>query len=314
MKNQKTLGRLAFIKYLYDVGVEQSRRAEPFCWVSVLTFHDAAEHFLALASEYFDLGKRLSEIEFMGYWPLLSKKLAEEGKGELTQKISMEKLNRARVDFKHYGNPPSKSAIEDFRVTMANFFEENTPLLFDIQFSDISLIELVECEAAKNSLKEAEKNLKEKQIEDSLDKVALGFAQLIDDYESRKTDEFGRSPFFFGKAMHFLSSFFMGIKGELGEFIDKTKESVEALQEAVKILSLGLDYRRYSRFRLLTPIVLKIPYGKYQIQRIQRGSKGTSTPEDVRFCIDFIIESAITLQEFDFQVERVRHPALEDLK
>jgi len=35
-----------------------------------------------------------------------------------------------------------------------------------------------------------------------------------------------------------------------------------------------------------------------------RGSKGIPIKEDVQFCIDFVIESAITLQEFDFTIEK----------
>jgi hypothetical protein len=95
----------------------------------------------------------------------------------------------------------------------------------------------------------------------------------------------------------------MDIKGRLGDFIDKTKESVEALQEAVKILSLGLDYKRYARFRLLTPYVERYMNGNYNIVRMRRGSKEVPTDEEVQFCIDFVIESAIALQEFDFSLE-----------
>ncbi len=239
----------------------------------------------------------------MDYWDLLASKLQGEG---LTQKESMRRLNKARVALKHHGIMPSKLDIEAFRASATNFFEDNTPIVFGIGFSDVSLIELVQCEDAKNSLIKAEELLKAEKIEDVLDNVALAFAQIIDDYESRKRDKFGRSPFFFGKSLTFLDSFFMHIDGDLGRFIDTVKDSVEAIQNTVKILSLGFDYRRYVKFRLLTPIILKIAGGseKYHIQRVQRGSKGVPTPEDVQFCINFVIESAITLQEFDFSVER----------
>ncbi|KAF5426223.1 hypothetical protein C5S39_15140 [Candidatus Methanophagaceae archaeon] len=33
---------------------------------------------------------------------------------------------------------------------------------------------------------------------------------------------------------------------------------------------------------------------------------GIPTIEDVQFCIDFVIESAVTIQEFDFSVEEYR--------
>lgn len=294
MEIDKAIKRLAFIKYLYSVGVEESRRAEPFCWASILTFHDAIELFLALASEFLDLDIRLRDIKFMEYWSLLNPILQEKGKGALTQKMAMEKLNKARVDFKHYGNPPSKSSIEDFRASATNFFEENTSIVFNVDFSDISLIELVECETARRSLEEAQEKINENKIEDSLDKVALAFAHLIDDYESRKRDEYGRSPFSLDKPLGF----------------DDVTRSIEAFQDAVKILSLGLDYRRYAKFKLLTPIVLRIPGGNYQIQRVRQNIK---TKEDVQFCIDFVIESAIALQEFDFEVKPRRRRSLADL-
>ena len=170
---------------------------------------------------------------------------------------------------------------------------------------------MIQCEDVKNNVKDAEEFLKENKIEESLDKVALAFAQLIDDYESRKTGRYGRSPFFFGESMTFLSSFHMGIdrvtgsefETRLAEFIDKVRESIESLQQAVKILSLGIDYRRYVKFRLLTPHIFKTIDGTYHIQRVQWGSEGKPTIEDVQFCIDFVIESAVTLQEFDFSVE-----------
>jgi len=54
--------RLAFIKYLYKLAVDQSRRPEPLCSASILTFHDAVELFLQLASEHLDVGKTTAFI------------------------------------------------------------------------------------------------------------------------------------------------------------------------------------------------------------------------------------------------------------
>ena len=302
MLDKNVVKRLAFIKYFYKVAVEQSQRPEPLCSASILTFHDAIEFFLQLASEYLDVGKK--QPLFMEYWKILASKLP---KGMPTQKESIRRLNRARVALKHHGTSPSKLDIEAFRASATNFFEENTAAIFDIKFSEISLIELVQCEGTKNNLKESEQLLEENKIEESLDKVAISFTQLIDNYESRKRGHFGRSPFFFGESLTFLSSFHMGIDrsqvGKLADFVDKIKESVEALQVAVKILSLGVDYRRYVKFRLLTPHIDRALAGNYLISRGNWGEKGVPSVEDVQFCIDFVIESAVILQEFDFNVE-----------
>lgn len=318
MDDNGVMERLAFIRYLYFLGVEQSRIAEPFSRASVLMFHDAIELYLELAAEHMDVSKRLKELTFMQYWDVLNPALAKKGKRELTQKIAMDKLNEARVSFKHHGIPPSKSIIEDLRSHVTNFLEENTPNIFDTEFSSISLIELVECQTAKDTLREAQRLLKDDKIEEVLDKTALAFVQLIDDYENRKKDEFGRSPFFFGKSMTFLSSFHMGFshRDKLADFVDHVKESIEAIQESVKVLSLGLDYRRYARFHLLTPIVLRLWAGgggkvNYNLSRI---SRIIPTKEDAQYCIDFVIESAVKLQEFDFEVRKKKDATLDDLR
>jgi len=306
MLNERVvIRRLAFIKYLYKVAVKQSQRPEPLCSASILTFHDAIELFLQLACEHLDIGKGKGEPTFLDYWDILASKLPA---GCPTQKESMKRLNKARVGLKHHGILPSKSDIEAFRAIATNFFEENTPLIFGIKFSEISLLELVQCEETKRNLKEAVQLLEQHKIEESLGKVAIAFDQLMYDYERRKIDQFGLSPFFFGEDLTFLDSFFIGINrseaGKLADFIDKVKESVEAIRNAVKILSLGIDYRRYIKFKLLTPNVYRTLGGTYYIfEKRPCGSREIPTVEDVQFCIDFVIESSITLQEFDYSVE-----------
>lgn len=307
MLDKSGTSRLAFIRWLFNLAVEQSKKPEPLSSGSILGFHDAIELFLELACEYLNVGK--GDVQFMEYWDLISGKISAN---ELTQKESMRRLNKARVGLKHHGNLPSKTSIEGFRVNATDFFEENTPIVFGIELQDVSLTELVQYEKAKEYLKKAEKGLKENKGEDAFDNVACAFGELIREYESTKIGKFGRSPFFFGREMDFMDSFFWGFedlmagdrfKDRMREFVDKVKESVEGIQSAVKVLSLGIDYRRYIRFRLLTPEVHLNQDGEWDIYRRKGGSEGIAVEEDVQFCIDFVIESAISLQELDFSLE-----------
>lgn len=305
--------RLAFIRFLFNHAVGQSKKSEPLSSASLLTFHDAIELFFGLSCEHLEVTGSREKTYFNEYWDLIAGGLNGT---RLTQEASIKRLNKARVALKHQGTLPSKLDVEAFRVNATNFFEENTPIVFGIQLYDVSLIELVQYEKARDYLKEAERVLKENEREDALDNVACAFEQLIRDYESTKIGEFGRSPFFFGRDMTFLSSFFLGFhrpmagsgfdRDGMGEFVDKVKESLLSLQGAVKILSLGIDYRRYIKFKLLTPYVSFDEHGEWAINREMRGSKGIPTEEDVQFCIDFVIESAISLQELDFTLEGAR--------
>ena len=75
MLDESVIKRLALIKYFYKEAVEQSQRPEPLCSASILTFHDAIEFFLQLASEYLDVGR--GQPSFMEYWEILASKLPE---------------------------------------------------------------------------------------------------------------------------------------------------------------------------------------------------------------------------------------------
>jgi len=297
MLAESTMQRLAFVRYLYNIAVEQSRQPEPLGAASILTFHDSIELFLQLASEHLNVGTK--RPGFIDYWDLLEPKLPSGG---LAQKESMRRLNKSRVALKHHGTLPSKLDIEAFRASATNFFEENTPLVFGIEFSSISMVNLVKCTEARSSLEEASRLIEEGRAEDALDKIAIAFAQLVDDYEDRKRTRFGRSPFFFGESLTFESSFFMGIQDrKFAGFVDKIRDSIEAMQSAMKILSLGLDYRRYVKFRVLTPYIIKMLSGDYHISRGRRDEPPSI--EECHFCYDFVVESAIRLQDFDFEVE-----------
>jgi len=296
--DNSTIKRLGFIKYVYTNAIELSYMPAPMSSASILTFHDVIEQFLILTYEKLGGSENTKKFSFMSYWEKI--KNLPAGK-DITLKGSVKRLKDARVNLKHDGHLINEIDIEAHRATTTNFFEENTPIVFGIKFSEISLIDLISCDDAKHSLNNAQIQLEDGELENSLDFAALGFFQLIDDYEKRKTNKFGRSPFFFGESMTLLTG--NRIVGsdfsDIRDFIDKTNKSIESIRETLKILSLGIDYRKYIKFRLLTPRI-DIRMGPPRIQRIDRDF--SLKIEYVQFCIDFVIESAIILQEFDFDI------------
>lgn len=303
---QTVVRRLAFIKYLHELGVSQSFMPEPANASSVLIFHDSIELFLQLASEILNVGKR--QPNFMEYWEILSPKIPS---GDLPQKESMRRLNKSRRSLKHDGTLPSQLDIDSFRAITGAFFAEAMPLIFTLEFDDLSLIDFVEAAQPRNNLKEAASLIADNDFGGSVTKAAIAFHQLIDDYEKRKRSTYGRSPFYFGPHFPLVDSFFMGLghgsspllasqefRQQLGQFIDGVKESLEAIQDAIRILAMGIDYPRYSRFRTLTPSIRGPFQGEYSVGRVAEGLDS----EDAQFCIDFVIEAALKLQEFDWSI------------
>lgn len=291
--------RLGFIKYLYNTAISQSLMPAPMSSVAILMFHDAIEQFLILAYTTLDGTERTKNISFMQYWD----KIKELPNGvEMKQKGAIEQLKNSRVNLKHHGHLIQDLDIETYRATANTFFKVNTPLIFGIKFTEISLADLIQCKETKNYIKKAEKMLRNKNLDEALDNAAYSFFYLIEDYENRKKDLFGNSPFFFGRSMTFDTSVNMGLRGtgldKLGRFVDKSRESIISLADAMKILSLGIDFRKYAKFKILTPKI----FNSYHEPQIIRTQEYMPNKEDVEFCINFVIESAINLQEFDFDI------------
>lgn len=294
--------RLAFAKYLIERGNQESVNSEPLSSIALLHYHDALELSFDLVLE--DKGINTNNLSFMQYFDGVNEWLRNNGKSEISLRPSLVKLKDRRVNLKHKGLFPSKTDIEESKFTANNLFEELCKNVYGLDAQKISLVELIENQRVKAFIKEAINSYDSDQKK-SIEKISLAFEFLLRDYESSKISRFGESPFFFGKNMAFLDSFFMKKEltgSKMEEFVDKVKESIESMQKVVKILAFGLDYKKYIKFRLL------IPESKWyigsEIPKVSLSQDAKISKEDFNFCINFLIECALKLQEFDFEISK----------
>ncbi len=299
MLTAPTLEMLAFIRYLYNLAMEQSRQPEPTGTVSLLTFHDSVELFLDLACDQFGVPSKKTR-EFKDYWSALEAHLQGQS---LSQKRSMERLNAARVNFKHHSIRLSSSDIEKFRVNVTDFFQDNTPLIFGIAFDEISMTYLIQNTTVRSLLDEATGLIEQRKTGEALTKIAIAFFQLIDDYMVSK-EAWRHRKLFFSKG-HSISKPRIDPRNRgFDDFVNNVIASIEALQDGMQVLSLGLDYQRYVQFRLLTPYVFRTLGGiNYQVPPLEYTEETLPSIERCRFCYDFVVSSALHLQNFDFEVE-----------
>jgi len=294
-----TLQRLSFAKYLYQSACEQSRSAELLAAASLLMFHDALEMFLQISAEHLDAGS--SQPGFMDYWHILSTKL--EGKA-LPQKESMRRLNKARVSLKHNGTLPSRLDTEAFRAAATNFFAEAYPMIFGIPFEELSLIEYVSKIDVRELLKKAEDLSAGGDPSAATDEIAVAYEVLIDSYSKEKIAQYHQDLYSFGPSVNLLSSRRLGIRDPqlrgIQQYADSVQVTLRRMQETIRILALGIDFKKYMRFKSNLPTVTQTMDGKYHVKRIIRSSEWKPPNRDyVDFCIQFVVECAIRLDEPD---------------
>lgn len=298
MEKQLTLKRLSYIKQLYLIGIKQSSQHESIAVFSILSFHDSIEMFLKLLSEHLNINS--TKFSFMDYW---------ENINSLTLKESMRNLNSRRVNIKHKGLLPAKSEIEISRINTTDFFNQNCKLNFGVEFSEISLINLIQYEKVKEYLEFAQDSLNKGKNQESIIASTFAFNELLFSYENNKSS-WGHSPFLVGKDMtwgmrssHEIRSSKNSEAKILLKDLQTVWESVKEIQKVIKINNLGIVYKDYIKFKYLTPEV----YRSHDNQ-LSPGSMFLSakwTKENCEFCINFVIENSLNLQDFEFDIENL---------
>lgn len=287
--------RLSVIKLLYKVGLEQSKQSEAISFFSILTFHDSIEMFLKLASEHRNI--KSDKFSFIEYWDSMP---------HLTLKESMKNLNLRRVNLKHKGLVPAKIEIESSRVNVTDFFEQNTKNTFDIEFSDISLFELIKFEETKKLLKFAQESLNKSEIESCIESVTKSFYELLFEYKENKR-YWGKSHLNFVEKVPNDRSYSFNdsntrVNKQLETIVNKVNKNFEQLERALEVISLGFDYRKYTKFKILTPVASRMMNGNYHLQIMREKNWNV---ENCQFLVDFVLECSLKLQEFDFDVENL---------
>ncbi len=94
----------------------------------------------------------------------------------------MKRFNRARVALKHDGTLPAQAEVEDFRQIVGSFFEENSPILFGLEFNEISLSGLVSNELVRTSLQLAEKAIRDSDCGSALEEAVKAFRRTLSEY------------------------------------------------------------------------------------------------------------------------------------
>jgi hypothetical protein len=306
--------RLAFIRFLHAQGVEHSYRAEPLAATALLNFHDAVEHFLLLAAEYLNAGTS-EKTTFDGYWGEINAKLPSGS--ELPTRDALRRMNKLRVILKHNGSFPSATDLQQARGDVATFLLDATRLVFDLDYSTLNLIDLVPQAPTIARLRQAEAEASKQDYVEALAVLGEAFTELLDDYAARKRGH-GDGPYDFGSrqlmphhapTLHGASRLARqnGDTAELvaavidnGKALDTARQVIGTIQASLRVLAVGLDYRRYSRFSMLVPEV----HIMMDRSRNVRPAVGLVLGnEEYEFCRDFVIEAALHLASVDFDLD-----------
>ncbi|KAB1910682.1 hypothetical protein [Micromonospora sp. AMSO31t] len=301
-----TIRRLAFIRYLHTLGTEQARLPEPLSSACVLTLQDAVESFLILATDH--LGASASP-NFDKYWEKLGAHLPDGV--SLAVEQGMKRLNKARVNLKHYGVRPDAESIGMAVRDTATFMTTNTMLVFGLDYESVSMAHVVVQDSVRELVTKAEV------ASESGDRVAAmiallnAFEELFDPHEPRRGPQRPTpSPLAFGpridyplnadriaRLIHAGQRAVSGHDGRrFGEQIEALTRAVDQLRPAVRLTALGISFAAYQRFQNLTPVAMRFADGRTEY-RAPEGYEPSS--DEYAFCMQFVVAASLRLAELD---------------
>jgi hypothetical protein len=289
--DQHTVQRLAYVRYLFREGVEQSKQPPPLRSRAITSFHDAVENFLGLVAQYLNVELK-KNTEFLGYWEAI------KPQHELPKKEQMKRLNDARVALKHNGTFPSSHQIEQARETVIDFLTTVTPKVFDVDIDSIDMVDLLTQPKTKQLLRDAQTHADVGDFMHASAGLGLAMEALMDHYAGR--DAYARipSPFAFGESIyHFDRPKKHGIGQSLEASLAKTMDIVSELQVALRVISLGIDLPNYLRFSARVPLVNGFLDGRKRYAVAD--SYQSITAEDYEWARHFVIESALRAARAD---------------
>jgi hypothetical protein len=288
-----SMSRLTLVRYLYEGGVEQSRRQTPLSGLAILQLHDAAEFFLQAAVEHKGVILDRS-TDFMSYWPAMERAGIKLGRQE-----TMRRLNRARVMLKHDGTLPAHQSVDDFREKVGAFLEENFQPIFGIRLADVSLSSLVKSETIRTLLRASEQSFNSANYPEAVAGAARAFKLVLQTYASTSGDLIAPgvrlSPFLGFGRLHFSddgSPFSPGMDRELKNALE---EMSTTFSEQITVLAYHLDFDGYRFLKSYGPAIYDM--GDGQQQHIQWRADASSLTEQIAArCIEFATDAALRLE------------------
>ena len=226
-----------------------------------------------------------------GTYEIIRKRL-EEQRLNLLERLG--NLNSARKELKHRGNLPAHATLAELVDGALRFFESAVRDVCAVDPGTISLVDFVELSAVRDRLRATEQAIAGGDIEGGLKSVALAFHDLMQDADTRTRGPLDEP--LMGFPMNLPpSATYDAPSIVMAETLKTLERHSRDLHASVTLLGWGIDIRRYNIFKRKTPTVFRTLDGSIELVC---SSNGNARPSDLVFCFDFVLDTALRVQEF----------------
>lgn len=279
--NKELIDRLICSKYLFHRGVNILNQRGPFSSGSaVLHFQDAVEMVLRVIAEYLNCSLKENAA-----FNQIIETIDNIGHNKVSHRIALNQINKARINFKHFGLELKYEDAYKFSCDLEGFFPAALNSFLDIDFYSISLTNLIGHIRTENFLKDAERLISEDKYRESISASAVAF-EIFRSHYKMEPDGYRWNSF-----LRFKTD-----DQELERWAEKIGQIIEDQQSQLDLIILGINLADYRRFKRYTPNVYFTATGKFHINYIGFGKTIEPTKEKALFCNRFVIDAILTMK------------------
>lgn len=152
----EVLNRIILARHLYELGYNASNSSnDKFLFAAINLLQDSVEAFLLAIADHVDAGID-QNTKFDKYFELINQKTEPK---ELPFRNKLIRVNRLRINSKHYGIQPARDEVGRLFVAVREFFEEVCNSFTGVSFSTVSVLDLLDEGETKQLLAEAKEYL-----------------------------------------------------------------------------------------------------------------------------------------------------------
>lgn len=255
--------------------------------IAISFFQDAIELILWLIIKEFSIDVKETEA-FTSMLDKVEKHLDTQGK-KLPHRAKIIELNKARVNFKHYGNLPASSEAAKFRGYTESYLRTAFDICFQKDFDDISMAELIRLDSVRQFVKESQKHLTNQDYQKCVDEIAKAKLQL-----------FSSIKIYLPEVDHNLKNsdiaFETQFRSQGAHVFNYIYEYMNMLRKVALVNACGVSMKDFARFEARLPYVSRYGDGSYSITRTNV-DQSISSPEEAKFLLQFMIDLALKVQE-----------------
>lgn len=298
--------RLVFVKYLLKQAENSKELDRPLSSTAILTLHDATECFLQLIFEQLTGKAKLSGQQILDNYTEKINEILDERKEQMINRAFIKRINELRNQLKHATIFIDKKNIQNLFSETELFFIDFTQIIFSLNFSEISLVELISNIEIRKHLTVAEKEIKNNNLQSAMFDIGKAFYEL-EDMGTKVKGKYGENIL----SKHHKINYTLKYRARLGggepdrvlkENLNEIAKDINRLQDELfdlkKIISLSADLKKYMEFKNNIPYVTKIVKGEtgevvFWVPDEERENKIEYTYEQVKMCFDFVMETAL---------------------